>query len=299
MIWEGGLRTSECRTGQCRPPASLPIEEDMAHPGHILIVDDEPAIRLFLGEELAQAGYEVLTAASGEEALARLQTEPVDLILLDLMMDGIDGLQVMTELEQQTLPPVVIMLTAHASLDSAIGAMRRGGYDYLIKPCRTEELLSRVEQGLARRRAALRQQELVRLIEETARQLRQTPPPEPPAAPPALPRVLTGRGLLLDRERRVVTRRGQPVHLTPTEFRLLQCLMERADQIVSLTELMRELHGVAGESREASQALNTHLWRLRRKIGDGPDGGPYIENVRGQGYRFVGGTPAPANPPAR
>jgi len=254
----------------------------------ILIVDDEPAIRLFLGEELAQAGYVVLTAASGEEALTRLQKEPIDLILLDLMMTGMDGLQVMAEVERRPLPPVVIMLTAHASLDSAIETMRRGGHDYLIKPCRTEELLASVERGLARRREALRQQELVRLIEDSARQLRAEPQLPAEDRPPAPARFLESRGLLLDREQQTVTRHGQPVYLTSTEFRLLQCLMERAGQIVPLAELMRELHGAAGERWEAGPALNTHLWRLRRKIGDGPGGVPYIENVRGRGYRFVG-----------
>ncbi len=129
------------------------VIEDRAR---ILIVDDEPAIRLFLEEELSQAGYEVTTAASGEEALARLQKNPVDLILLDLKMGGMDGLQVMAEVSRRPLPPVVILLTAHASLDSAIEAMRRGGHDYLLKPCRTEELLASVERGMARRRATLR-----------------------------------------------------------------------------------------------------------------------------------------------
>ncbi len=261
----------------------------MTDRGHILIVDDEPAIRLFLEEELSQAGYEVTTAASGEEALTHLQREPVDLILLDLKMGGIDGLQVMAEVGRRPLPPVIILLTAYASLDSAIEAMRRGGHDYLLKPCRTEELLASVERGMARRRAMLRQQELARLIEESARQLRKdVPAPPKEARLPTLPRFLEGRGLLLDREQQVVTRYGQPIRLTPTEFRLLHCLMERAGRIVPLAELMRELHGDEGEKWEAASALNTHLWRLRRKIGHGPDGAPYIENVRGQGYRFVG-----------
>lgn len=263
----------------------------MVPQARILIVDDEPAIRFFLGEELAQAGHQVVTAASGEEALLwlELEREPVDLILLDLMMEGIDGLQVMAQVEQQPLPPVVIMLTAHASLDSAIEAMRRGGHDYLVKPCRTEELLASVEKGLARRREALRQQEVLRLIENSARQLRVAswPQEEEAVEPPALPRFLEGRGLLLDRERGTVTRLGQPVHLTPTELRLLRCLMARSDQVVSVQELMRELHGIDGREWEARQALSTHLWRLRKKIGSGPDGEPYVVNVRGRGYTFV------------
>ena len=256
--------------------------------GQILIVDDEAAIRLFLAEELAQEGYSVLTAASGEEALARLQVSRVDVILLDLIMEGIDGLQVMAEMERQPLPPVVIMLTAHASLDSAITTMRRGGHDYLIKPCRTEELLTSVEKGLAKRRETLRRQALIRLIEDSAHRLRAAPLPEG-LAPPAKSRLLEARGLLLDRERGAVTRQGHPLSLTPTEFRLLCCLMERADRLVSFEQLAAELHGWTVREQEARHALSTHLWRLRQKVGTGPDGRLYIVNVRGQGYKFVSG----------
>ena len=208
----------------------------MRERGQILVVDDEAAIRFFLAEELTQEGYNVLTAASGEEALTRLQMGQVDVILLDLIMEGIDGLQVMAEVERQPLPPVVIMLTAHASLDSAIAAMRRGGHDYLIKPCRTEELLASVEKGLARRREALRRQALLRLIEDSVRRLQAAPPPASPE-PAAQTRFLEAGGLLLDRERGTVTRQGQSLSLTPTEFRLLRCLMEQADRPVSFSQL--------------------------------------------------------------
>ena len=261
----------------------------MRERGQILVVDDEAAIRFFLAEELTQEGYNVLTAASGEEALTRLQMGQVDVILLDLIMEGIDGLQVMAEVERQPLPPVVIMLTAHASLDSAIAAMRRGGHDYLIKPCRTEELLTSVEKGLAKRREALRRQALVRLIEDSARRLRAVPPPGKIEPPTQQPRFLEASGLLLDRERGTVTRQGQSLSLTPTEFRLLRCLMEQADRPVSFSQLAGELHGCALEEREARHALSTHLWRLRRKVGTGPRGVPYIVNVRGRGYKFVNG----------
>lgn len=255
----------------------------------ILVVDDELAVRFFLAEELAQEGYKVLTAASGEEALARLQEEAVDLVLLDLKMEGMDGLQVMEEIQKQPLPPIIIMLTAYATLDSAIAAMRRGGYDYLLKPCSTEELLASVAKGLSRRQEELRRQELVHLIEESARKLKAVPSPEieKRETTPAPRRFLERRGLLVDRERLTVTRQGSPVKLTPTEFRLLILLMERSGQPVSYQELARNLHGHGGEKWEARQALGTHLWRLRRKLGTDPHGTPYVKNIRGQGYMFV------------
>ncbi len=270
----------------------------MVEKGRILVVDDEPAIRFFLNEELAQAGYTVFTAASGEEVLAFLETEPVDLILLDLKMEGLDGIQVMKEVAREKPSPVVIILTAYASLESAIETLRHGGHDYLLKPCRTEELLTSVEKGLTQHREELRRQKLARLIEESARQLQNAPSPvvttsvvrdeEESEKPSARPRFLQARGLLLDREQHTVVRQGQPLHLTPTEFRLLACLMERANELVTFRRLAEELHGRASEEWEARQTLSTHLWRLRRKVGIGPDEKPYIVNVRGRGYKFVG-----------
>ena len=257
----------------------------------ILIVDDEQAIRYFLSEELSHAGYRVLTASSGEAALVRLQQESIDLVLLDLKMGGMSGLQVMREIEEQPLPPEVIILTAHASFDSVVDAMRLGGSDYLRKPCDTKDLLFSVEKGLAKRRKALQQQQMLHLIEETARQLQPSPSL---AAEPAIqpPRFLKERELLWDRETETVTLRGETLALTPTEFRLLACLMEKFDRLVSYRELVAALHGSESEGWdewEARAAISTHLWRLRRKIGQDPDGNPYIVNVRGRGYKFVGG----------
>jgi len=259
----------------------------MNQPARILIVDDEPAIRFFLAEELDQVGYSVQTAASGEEAVARLQDEPADLVLLDLKMPGMDGLQVMESLERQPAPPIVIVLTAHASVDSAIGALRRGAFDYLRKPCTSEALLASVARGLVKREEDLRRQGLARLIEESARQLHAHQKTPVLAQPEDESRFLSGRGLLLDRARMLVTRQGKPVDLTPTELRLLVCLMERPDQPVSFSQMAQAVHGTVEDAVTARQSLTTHLWRLKRKLGRGPDGQEYVVSVRGHGYTFV------------
>jgi len=261
----------------------------MTEEARILVVDDEQAIRYFLSEELAQAGYRVLTASSGEEALVRLQEKEIDLVLLDLQMGGMDGLQVMEEIEKQRMPPQIIILTAHASFDSAVDAMRLGGCDYLKKPCRAEDLLSSVEKGLDKRRKELQQQQMLRLIEETARQLQPSSPPMTGSV--ASPQqFLERRGLLLDREAETVARHGEVLPLTPTEFRLLACLMERPDQLLGYRELAASLHGREDEEWEeweARAAISTHMWRLRRKLDSGQDDSPYIVNIRGRGYKFV------------
>jgi DNA-binding response OmpR family regulator len=262
--------------------------QEMSKVPHVLIVDDEDSIRYFLSEELKRVGYAVQTAASGEEALARLQTQTVDLILLDLKMGGMDGLKVMEKLAELPLSPAVIILTAHASLDSAVEAMRLGGCDYLRKPCSTEKLLESVEKSLSKRRDTLQQQEMIRMIAETASQLQAGIPPV--SAPPKQVRFLEGRGLLLDLEQEVVTRDGEELVLTQSEFRLLACLMEYAGRTVSYENLYTAVHGHQDTRNwDVRQALSTHLWRLRRKLGECADGSPCIVNVRGRGYKFIGG----------
>ncbi|MHC4831842.1 MAG: sigma-54-dependent transcriptional regulator, partial [Planctomycetota bacterium] len=106
----------------------------------VLVVDDEPNLRRVMSKELARAGFEVATAASGEEALAQLESQPCDVLLLDLKMPGIGGLEVLRRLRRQGLGCEVIILTGHGSIDSVVEAMKLGAYDYLTKPCRLSEI---------------------------------------------------------------------------------------------------------------------------------------------------------------
>lgn len=255
----------------------------------ILIVDDEASIRFFLSESLNQAGYSVESAASGEEALTYLQKHSADLVLLDLKMVGINGLTVMQNLEKLNQPPAIIILTAHASLDSAIQAMRLGSDDYLIKPCHTEILLAAVERSLVKHRKNQQRQQMIRLIENTARELQSDH-----LAPQEIirqARFVEGRGLLIDREIETVSSNGIVISLTPTEYRLLTCFMEHEGQPVNYVELVILLYGATSgqwSEADARRALSTHIWRLKSRLGNAPDGKPYIVNVRGKGYKFIG-----------
>ncbi len=253
---------------------------------HILLVDDEPSVRLFLAEELRAHGYHVSTVGSGEEALAWLRRNQADVVVLDLKMGGMDGLQVMAEVQNMPLPPAMIVLTAYGSLDAAVETMRRGGCDFLCKPCPPGELLAAIERGLARRRREQEREEMLQLIEETARRLQAMRGDRPRRDDP-LPMVLEGRGLLLDRQRGTVTCRGRPLSLSPSEFRLLSCLMSHPNEPLSFREMLRCTHGVDEPEAVARETLRTTLWRLRKKLPAGEDGLPYIVNVRGKGYMFV------------
>jgi DNA-binding response OmpR family regulator len=140
----------------------------------VLVVDDEESVRVTLAAILSSHGYEVELAATGMEALTLLQVNEFDLVLTDLRMEGVDGLQVLGEAKRRWPDSVTIMLTGYASMDSAIAAMRQGAYDYLCKPCPTEELLATVARGLERRRLTRDLKLYVRQLEisiDTAREL--------------------------------------------------------------------------------------------------------------------------------
>jgi len=255
--------------------------------GKILVVDDESAVRTSLREIMEQEGHHVTTAASGEEALAALEQETFDLILVDLKMEGIDGLQVMTQAKKRMPDTVVIMLTAYGTVDSAIGALRQGAHDYLLKPCGVEEIVSSVETGLAKRWESLRRRELVSSIEQNLRELKAPGVTlEPGAEETPLPRFVRTRDLLLDRKKQIVVAKGEPLNLTPTEFKLLASLMSNVNRTLSFRELAHDVLDYQCSEREARSSLKTHLWRLRKKLRSTLGDDSHIVNVRGKGYLF-------------
>jgi DNA-binding response OmpR family regulator len=257
----------------------------MFHPGKLLVVDDEHGVRASLREILEQEGHEVTTAASGQEALVALGREPFDLILVDLKMEGMDGLEVMAEAKRMMPDTVVIMLTAYGTLDSAVGALREGAHDYLLKPCSVGEIVASVETGLAKHQQAVHRRELVTDIENSVRQLRTSDlPPRPHAEGPSLGRYVRTRHLVLDREKQIVVAAGQPLSLTPTEFKLLACLMDNVNRTLGFGDMAREALDYECTEQEARRTLKTHLWRLRKKLRSSIGDDSFIVNVRGKGY---------------
>jgi DNA-binding response OmpR family regulator len=257
----------------------------------ILVVDDEPTIRETLAEMLNVEGREIVTAASGEEALALLQKETFDLMLLDLIMPGLDGLQVMEKVHKMAPNTIIIMLTAHGTLPSAIQAMRHGAHDYLLKPTSATKIMASVEEGLRRRQEALRKQGLMRKMEETLKELtageltlaEAEPEPERPL------RFLQARDIVVDLQRQIVLARDEPANLTPTELRILTTLMQHPDEVIGARELVQEVQGYDCEEFEARAIIRVHVRRLRKKIEKNPEDPHYIINVRGVGYMFTSG----------
>jgi DNA-binding response OmpR family regulator len=258
-------------------------------PSRILVVDDEAVMRATLEEILGGAGYEVTTAANGEAALAELKSTPADLMLLDLRMDGLDGLQVIEAASQIAPDTVVVMLTAHGTLESAISAMRRGAFDYLLKPCQVPEILAAVQRGLAHRAQKLRQRDLVTLMQKAIGELQVRGAATAETAAPE--RFIQSRGISLDLQRHVATVRSQLLDLTLTEFKLLAYLMQHPDQVVSPRELVSAVQGYEADEYEARAIVRVHIRRLRQKLETDPANPEYILNVRGVGYVFASAPP--------
>lgn len=223
----------------------------------ILVVDDEPHIVELLAMHLRQNGYDSIPAGDGETALARAASERPDLVLLDLMLPGIGGLETCRRLrgDPRTASIPIIMLTAKSEESDKVIGLGVGADDYVTKPFGLRELVARIEVALRHARPI-------------------------PAESPAL----RAGDLAIDVEGHTVLRSGARVEVTPAEFSLLVLLARDAGRVVPRARLdgvLREAGG-SGEGR----SLDVHVRNLRRKIDPAPGGGSYLATVRGVGYRL-------------
>ena len=268
-------------------------------PARILIVDDEEKIRYSLDELLVRDGHQVFTVESGELALAHIGRQEFDLILLDLRMKGIGGLEVLAAVRERALDTAVIVLTGHGSMDSAIEALRQGAYDYLLKPCKADTLRESVRTALVKREREQRQRgllsQLARNLSASLEEI-QAAVVEPLAAPdPAKAEEmaegaqgLNRAGLVIDLAQHLITLDGNSLELSPTEFEILAYLAKRAPNVVSPQELVRQVLGDNSDRLAASDIVRHHVHSIRRKArGCGPPR-DIIRTVRGVGYALNG-----------
>jgi DNA-binding response OmpR family regulator len=237
----------------------------MAELVRALIVDDEERIRLFLKEVLRREGYVVTIAANGEEALTCLQDTAFDLAILDLMLGGrVDGQRVLEAIRWRWPAMVVIMMTAHGSLDSAIEAIREGVDGYLLKPVEASEVRRAIHEAFARRN----QRAELHLAGGEWQFLSRGP-------------------FSVDFDSHRVTRENEEIELTPSEFTLLVYLMQNAHQVVGPKALVEVVRQYRPEYlHEARQIIKWYIHRLRQKVESDPANPRYIVNVRGVGYMF-------------
>jgi DNA-binding response OmpR family regulator len=222
----------------------------------VLVVDDEPTIGEVLARYLERAGFDTRTAHDGAQALAMSAERAPDLVILDIMLPGIDGLEVMRRLhEQPSQRPAVILLTAKGEESDRIVGLRRGADDYVVKPFSPNEMVARVEAVL--RRASIEVSD---------------------------PQPLQFEGLRIDLAARTVAARGEEVALTQREFDLLAFLASHPGQVFSRDQLMQLVWQFPCYSD--SSTVTVHIRRLRAKIEPEPDRPRFIHTLWGVGYRF-------------
>ena len=253
---------------------------------HILVVDDEDRVREGLVWSLCMTGYQVESAASGFQALALLAKGGFDLLLLDIAMPGMDGVEVMEQARRLQPDLAVIVLTGHARLDSAIAAVKWGASDYLLKPVSIQNLQAAVGQALAARTEDLHRQRAVELINQAAALLH--PPVKAADGGEEMPHLRAG-DLALDVSKRLVEIGGEPLRrmeLTEAETAILQELMRHPGQVRTCRQLVQAVWGYDVSEMEAAGLVRSHIFRLRKKLAsDGDD--QRIATVRGGGYFLV------------
>jgi DNA-binding response OmpR family regulator len=227
--------------------------------GNILVVDDEPQVTVIVKSYLEREGYQVRTAGNGTQALAEFRQTAPDLLVLDVMLPAVDGLDVLREVRRTSKVPV-IMLTAQAEGEDKLLGLELGADDYVTKPFSPRELTARVKAVLRRS--------------------------EPEASPGAKKPVLVGE-LAIDPERFEVSCHGRAINLTATEFRILTALAEAAGRVLSRTQIMDRAMGEAFDGYD--RTIDAHIKNIRRKLAPVKDGGCNIVTVQGIGYKLEPG----------
>jgi len=223
----------------------------------ILLVDDESAIRRALRPPLLELGFQVVEASRGEEALQMLRAGAFDVVLLDVNMPGIGGIETLRRIRAFAPRLPVLILTVRDQEEDKVEALEIGADDYVTKPFSTRELIARIRTAIRRVQAPARAEDAPIEIGE----------------------------LRLEPVKRTVTKRGQPLHLTRKEFDILHCLMSRAGRVITYARLLTAVWGA--DSREEVEYLRTFVRQLRKKIEDDPANPIYLLTDVYVGYRFA------------
>jgi DNA-binding response OmpR family regulator len=234
---------------------------------HILVVDDEPVTRQSLTDILRLEGYNVSSVPNGEAAVDYMRMHSVDLMLLDLRMPGMSGLEVIKVMSQMSPDTEIIMLTAHGSMETAVEALRHRIHDYLLKPASPTQVLESVARGLARRTAKVELKRTGGTLDETSQ-------------------AAQFEGVTVDLVRRLVSDGETTIQLTPAEGHLLKVFLENLRRVFTHRELVLLVQGYDVSQREAQEILRPLISRLRNKLEVFPALHARIVSVRGTGYVF-------------
>ncbi|MEO0946896.1 MAG: response regulator transcription factor [Cyanobacteria bacterium J06641_5] len=231
-----------------------------AHKERILVVDDEASIRRILETRLSMIGYDVVTAADGEEALETFGSSKPDLVVLDVMMPKLDGYGVCQELRKESDIPI-IMLTALGDVADRITGLELGADDYVVKPFSPKELEARIRSVLRR-------------VDK-----------EGSSGIPSSGVIHVGN-IKIDTNRRQVYKGDERIRLTGMEFSLLELMVSRSGEPFSRAEILQEVWGYTPERHVDTRVVDVHISRLRAKLEDDPSNPELILTARGTGYMF-------------
>lgn len=260
----------------------------------ILIIDDEPNLRRSLGLILQRAGYGITTASDAAEALHLLQAGAYDLTFLDIKLPDQNGIQLLPQIRQLYPEMPVLILTAHATLDTAIGAVRLGARDYLLKPVDPEDILNRVE-GILYEEKPKRRREITSQIHDLLTELQSMDSGEPrstgedqPGLPTDPSRYIKCGSLVLDRHTHSVQIDDSNISLPPSTFEYLVTLARHSPHPVTYEKLVVESQGYQHLSRsEAREIARWQMHELRKSLEPDPRQPRFIITVRDVGYRLV------------
>ncbi len=270
---------------------------------HVLVVDDEGAIRYSVSKTLQRVGYNVNEAASGEEALEMMRADRYDVILTDIRMPGLTGVELLKRIKDIAPDAIVILMTGYASLGTAVEALRLGAHDYLIKPSSSQDIRQSVARGIERARNLKRRRALLDAIRSNVSELTRSDADvvkalfddndemdeplriEEPSTESMSSNMTLGP-LTIYPGRYQIAVGDRPIDLTPTEFDLLLYLAAHRGRVVSCHELVREVRGYTVDEAEAREVIRPHVSNLRRKLKQAGQDADLIVNVRGIGYRL-------------
>lgn len=261
----------------------------------ILVVDDEPNLRLTLTAILEKDGYRVIAVGSAREALEAVRSTDLALIFLDLKMPDVDGLTVLPDIHRLCPDLPVLILTAHATLDAAIKAVRLSARDFLLKPLDPPLILERVHAVLSEREPPRRRKEIMGQIQGLLGELAEIErfpgqgPEEAPAAPPSSEKLSSLRlgPFFFDLEARYVTLEDRLLPLSPGDFDYFLALARHSPKPVPVERLVSQVQGFEVSRAEAQEIARWRIHELRQVLEPEPEAPRYILTVRGIGYRLV------------
>ncbi len=252
----------------------------------LLLVEDYPTTRIVLAQLLSNAGYQVAQASNGEQALELLETQTFDIVLTDVVMGEVDGIEVLHKAKIQPYNPVVILLTGYGTMETCMAALRLGAFNYLLKPCAEDELLECISNGLRQRFQEQQVQQAIQTLSEVFINrdvdARSSGRQSQHGANMCTSGMRYIGELCIGESRQKVLFKGNPINPTPTEYALLWCLAETVGEARPYHEIVRHTHQIEIANKDALKLLRPHVRNLRKKLTDA-----CIVHDHGMGYKLV------------